>query len=250
MAEPEPVPVRDLEVADRIAKAVRGGRPADRTPTHRAARRGLRRGRADGRRAPPRGACAGPRRRGERARRARGGAGPAAHARGPPRAQAPRAAGGHRWRSCCSSPRSPRRPPRWTSATTTRRPTCRRAPRRPGPTTATNTVTAGADDVDRPDDLDRDGAAAHRAPSAAARSAPASAAPRERRAKARAKARRERARAAARRRVTVRLNAEPGDLPVRRGRRQAALQRDPHAARAPSAGASCASTSASAPARA
>jgi hypothetical protein len=33
MAEPENVPVRDLEVADRIAKAVRGGRPADRTPT-------------------------------------------------------------------------------------------------------------------------------------------------------------------------------------------------------------------------
>jgi hypothetical protein len=33
MAEPEPVPVRDLEVADRIAKAVRGGKPADRTPT-------------------------------------------------------------------------------------------------------------------------------------------------------------------------------------------------------------------------
>ena len=33
MAEPEPVPVRDLEVADRIARAVRGGRPADRTPT-------------------------------------------------------------------------------------------------------------------------------------------------------------------------------------------------------------------------
>jgi hypothetical protein len=33
MAEPEHVPVRDLEVADRIAKAVRGGRPADRTPT-------------------------------------------------------------------------------------------------------------------------------------------------------------------------------------------------------------------------
>ena len=33
MAEPDPVPVRDLEVADRIARAVRGGRPADRTPT-------------------------------------------------------------------------------------------------------------------------------------------------------------------------------------------------------------------------
>ena len=33
MAEPEPVPVRDLEVADRIARAVRGGKPADRTPT-------------------------------------------------------------------------------------------------------------------------------------------------------------------------------------------------------------------------
>ena len=33
MAEPEPVSVRDLEVADRIARAVRGGRPADRTPT-------------------------------------------------------------------------------------------------------------------------------------------------------------------------------------------------------------------------
>jgi hypothetical protein len=33
MAEPEPVPVRDLEVADRIAKAVRAGKPADRTPT-------------------------------------------------------------------------------------------------------------------------------------------------------------------------------------------------------------------------
>ena len=33
MAEPESVPVRDLEVADRIAKAVRGGKPADRTPT-------------------------------------------------------------------------------------------------------------------------------------------------------------------------------------------------------------------------
>jgi hypothetical protein len=35
MADPEPesVPVRDLEVADRIAKAVRGGKPADRTPT-------------------------------------------------------------------------------------------------------------------------------------------------------------------------------------------------------------------------
>jgi hypothetical protein len=33
MAEPQHVPVRDLEVADRIAKAVRGGRPADRTPT-------------------------------------------------------------------------------------------------------------------------------------------------------------------------------------------------------------------------
>jgi hypothetical protein len=33
MAEPEPVSVRDLEVADRIARAVRGGKPADRTPT-------------------------------------------------------------------------------------------------------------------------------------------------------------------------------------------------------------------------
>jgi hypothetical protein len=33
MADPEPVPVRDLEVADRIAKAVRGGKPADRRPT-------------------------------------------------------------------------------------------------------------------------------------------------------------------------------------------------------------------------
>jgi hypothetical protein len=33
MAEPEHVPVRDLEVADRIARAVRGGRAADRTPT-------------------------------------------------------------------------------------------------------------------------------------------------------------------------------------------------------------------------
>jgi hypothetical protein len=33
MADPEPVPVRDLEVADRIAKAVRGGKAADRTPT-------------------------------------------------------------------------------------------------------------------------------------------------------------------------------------------------------------------------
>ena len=33
MPEPEPVPVRDLEVADRIARAVRGGRPADRNPT-------------------------------------------------------------------------------------------------------------------------------------------------------------------------------------------------------------------------
>jgi hypothetical protein len=33
MAESENVPVRDLEVADRIAKAVRGGRPADRMPT-------------------------------------------------------------------------------------------------------------------------------------------------------------------------------------------------------------------------
>jgi hypothetical protein len=33
MAEPETVPVSDLEVADRIARAVRGGRPADRTPT-------------------------------------------------------------------------------------------------------------------------------------------------------------------------------------------------------------------------
>jgi hypothetical protein len=33
MAEPEPVPVRDLEVADRIARAVRGGKAADRTPT-------------------------------------------------------------------------------------------------------------------------------------------------------------------------------------------------------------------------
>ncbi len=34
MPEPEPVPVRDLEVADRIARAVRGrGGPADRQPT-------------------------------------------------------------------------------------------------------------------------------------------------------------------------------------------------------------------------
>jgi hypothetical protein len=33
MAESEPVSVRDLEVADRIARAVRGGRPADRNPT-------------------------------------------------------------------------------------------------------------------------------------------------------------------------------------------------------------------------
>jgi uncharacterized protein (DUF4415 family) len=33
MAEPEPVSVSDLEVADRIARAVRGGRPADRRPT-------------------------------------------------------------------------------------------------------------------------------------------------------------------------------------------------------------------------
>jgi hypothetical protein len=33
MAEPEPVSVQDLEVADRIARAVRGGRPADRQPT-------------------------------------------------------------------------------------------------------------------------------------------------------------------------------------------------------------------------
>jgi hypothetical protein len=33
MVQPEPVSVRDLEVADRIARAVRGGRPADRRPT-------------------------------------------------------------------------------------------------------------------------------------------------------------------------------------------------------------------------
>jgi hypothetical protein len=33
MPEPEPVSIRDLEVADRIARAVRGGRPADRQPT-------------------------------------------------------------------------------------------------------------------------------------------------------------------------------------------------------------------------
>jgi hypothetical protein len=33
MAEPDPVPVRDLEVADRIARAVRSGRAADRSPT-------------------------------------------------------------------------------------------------------------------------------------------------------------------------------------------------------------------------
>lgn len=33
MAEPEPASVRDLEVADRIARGVRGGRPADRRPT-------------------------------------------------------------------------------------------------------------------------------------------------------------------------------------------------------------------------
>src|SRR4051794_22588561 len=33
MAEPDPVSVHDLEVADRIARAVRGGRPADRQPT-------------------------------------------------------------------------------------------------------------------------------------------------------------------------------------------------------------------------
>jgi hypothetical protein len=33
MAEPEPVSVHDLEVADRIARAVRSGRPADRQPT-------------------------------------------------------------------------------------------------------------------------------------------------------------------------------------------------------------------------
>ena len=33
MADPESVPVRDLEVADRIARAVRGGKPADRNPT-------------------------------------------------------------------------------------------------------------------------------------------------------------------------------------------------------------------------
>jgi hypothetical protein len=33
MAEPDPVSIHDLEVADRIARAVRGGRPADRQPT-------------------------------------------------------------------------------------------------------------------------------------------------------------------------------------------------------------------------
>jgi hypothetical protein len=33
VAEPEPVGVRDLQVADRIARAVRRGRPADRRPT-------------------------------------------------------------------------------------------------------------------------------------------------------------------------------------------------------------------------
>jgi hypothetical protein len=33
MADPEPVPARDLEVADRIARAVRRGRPVDRRPT-------------------------------------------------------------------------------------------------------------------------------------------------------------------------------------------------------------------------
>jgi hypothetical protein len=32
VVEPEPIPVRDLEVADRIARAVRRGRPADRRP--------------------------------------------------------------------------------------------------------------------------------------------------------------------------------------------------------------------------
>jgi hypothetical protein len=32
-ADPQPVPIRDLEVADRIAHAVRRGRPADRHPT-------------------------------------------------------------------------------------------------------------------------------------------------------------------------------------------------------------------------
>ena len=33
MADPQPVPARDLEVADRIARAVRRGRPVDRRPT-------------------------------------------------------------------------------------------------------------------------------------------------------------------------------------------------------------------------
>ena len=100
MAEPEPVPVRDLEVADRIA---RGGSwrasPADRTPTieQLVAAFGEAEPTVDARR---------------RAARALALAGVAAvpdvleaapgqrlTARGPPRAQAPRAASAASWRS-------------------------------------------------------------------------------------------------------------------------------------------------------
>ena len=125
MPEPEPVPVRDLEVADRIARAVRGrGGPADRQPTLEQLCRGLRRGRADTadarRRAARALALAGV---ATRARPARGDAGRAGRARG---ASRPPAAA-RCWSACSRSSRSsPPRSPwprRSTSATTTPRPT-------------------------------------------------------------------------------------------------------------------------------
>ena len=229
MAEPEPVPVRDLEVADRIARAVRGGRPADRTPTleQLVAAFGEAEPTVDARRRAARAlALAGVATVPDVSRRrpASGSRSRCATCAGAARCVAG-VAGARR----CSSPRWPRRPPRSTSATTTRRPTSRPAP---PPTAAHHRHQhgdPGADDVDATDDLDR------RQPPATAAERRRAKRARERRAREqRAKARGPRpgaqgegagGRQAPRHRAPQR---EPGDLPVRRGRRQAALQRHPH----------------------
>ena len=154
MAEPEPVSVRDLEVADRIARAVRGGRPADRRPTLEQLVAAF--GEAEPTRgcAPSRGAGARPRRRGDGARPARGAAGPAGRC-----SRSVTCAGAGR---CCwaaaGADRAVRRrhrrsPPRSTSATTTPRPTCPRPPPRP-PHRRPHTVTQERRD---PGDVHDDG---------------------------------------------------------------------------------------------
>ena len=248
MAEPESVPVRDLEVADRIARAVRGGKPADRTPTSSSS-------------SPP---SARPSPRLDARRRAARALALAGVAAVPDLLEARRASG--------SRSRSPRAQ---APAHSSRRPALVAALRRrwrrlatqldfsddntasepagrlhaTAPTTATNTVTQettstrhDADGAARPPSADR-GQARRDGPARPRAAAPAAA-------RAKAQARQGQGPRRAPGAASPCASTPPGDLPVRRGRRQAALQRHPHRRAHLPRRASCASTSASAPARA